>query len=161
MTLSPIQRRAVERRIGELEDLVAPSDAKSIGREVAQLVAFYATGRTDEQAVALKIAVYVEALAGMPSWAVAEARRRWFRGELPGGDQNFQPPPAVMRAGVDGLRCVALGQASALRRLLAAEPEREFTDDERERNHARLATLFASRPTEGNADVASKALGSD
>lgn len=161
LTLSRIQRQAVERRIGDLEALTIASAATDIADQVAELVAFYATGRSDDHVAAVKIKVFTEALHGMPSWAVAEARRRWFRGALPGGDPSFLPSPALMRAAVDGIVCAVHGQASALRRLLAAEPEREFTDQERERNHARISALFEARPAAGPSDLAAPAMGSD
>lgn len=140
--MSLIQRQAVARRIADLEGIVGASPATAIADQVAELVAFYATGRSDDHVAAVKIKVFTEALHGMPAWAVAEARRRWFRGALPGGDPSFLPSPALMRGAVDGIVCAVHGQASALRRLLAAEPEREFTDDEREANHKRLANVF-------------------
>jgi hypothetical protein len=149
MALTEPERGMLERRITQLQRVQGAGDPSRITAEIGKLMAFYATGRTNEQQMAVKIAIYVEALQDMPDWAVAEAVRRWFRGDIEGANTEFAPSPALLRRAAEMCAAVPAGQAVMLRRLLRAEPEHEFTDEEREANMQRLAGILKPVMKEG------------
>jgi hypothetical protein len=73
---------------------------------------------------------YMAALEDVPSWAVQEAMRRWYRAECgPKHDYKWQPGPAVLRelAMIETYR--VMGVRRRLNDVLAAEPLLEFTPE--------------------------------
>lgn len=71
---------------------------------------------------------YMAALEDIPSWAVQEAMRKWYRAEC--GDKidyKWQPGPATLRevAMMEVYR--VMGTRRRLREILAAEPLLEFS----------------------------------
>lgn len=132
MALTDQMRALISGRIEALERLVQPATERERTGIAAALLAFYSTSKEDEISVRAKLSVWVQTLEGLPHWALQEAVRRWHAGRLK-ADTSFCPSPAeILRAAelvVGGVR----GQVVTMRRLLAAEPIRPISDDERER----------------------------
>jgi hypothetical protein len=135
------QRAALERRAAELDASVQAGPRKSIAAEVARLLATFAGSRASEGQAALRLNEYVEALEDQPAWAVAEARRRWNRGECGEHNYDFAPSPAVLRGIVIDLVSVTRGTAVMMRRLLNARPASEPMSEEAMKRAAAAASL--------------------
>lgn len=74
---------------------------------------------------------YMAALEDVPSWAVQEAMRKWYRAECgPKHDYKWQPGPATLRelAMIETYR--VMGVRRKLNDVLAAEPLIEFTAEQ-------------------------------
>lgn len=86
---------------------------------------------------------YMAALEDVPSWAVEEAMRRWYRGEC--GDKfdyKWQPGPATLReiAMMEVYR--VMGTRRKLREILSAEPLQEFSQEHMDEMKQRLSSAF-------------------
>jgi hypothetical protein len=143
-TLSGRQRAAIERRLSDIADVLDAAPAASLAREIGTLLTFYATASLDPHVATVKVGVYAQVLGKLPGWAVSETIRRWHAGEIT-GNTSFAPSPAVLKEHAEGLVLVASGQASALRRLLAAEVD-EPPQVSDERRAAVLALVRPPRP---------------
>lgn len=83
---------------------------------------------------------YMAALDDIPSWAVQEAMRKWYRAECGNEhDYKWQPGPATLReiAMIEVYR--VKGTRRKLRELLTAEPLREFSSEHMDDMKRRLA----------------------
>lgn len=85
---------------------------------------------------------YMAALEDVPSWAVQEAMRKWYRAEC--GEQfdyRWQPAPSTLReiALIEVYR--VKGVRRKLREVLAAEPLREFSEEHMEAMKRRLSVV--------------------
>lgn len=83
---------------------------------------------------------YIAALEDIPSWAVQEAMRKWYRAEC--GDKidyKWQPGPATLReiAMMEVYR--VMGTRRKLREILAAEPLQDFSQDHMDGMKERLS----------------------
>lgn len=117
--------------------MLVPGPEANLVRTVGGLLAFYATGRTDEGSSDVKLRGYILAVEDLPAWAVGEAARRWFRGDCGAQRYDFAPAPATLRSIAQGIAQVAAGQLVVMRRILAAQPSEEISAEER----ARVARL--------------------
>lgn len=95
---------------------------------------------------------YMAALEDVPSWAVQEAMRKWYRAEC--GDKidyKWQPGPATLRelAMIEVYR--VMGTRRRLREILAAEPLQEFSSEHMESMKARLSKAPRPQSMRGNA----------
>jgi hypothetical protein len=84
----------------------------------------------------------------VPTWAVAAAVRRWFRGDC-GENERGQPYDYRWRPAPAELRRIALlekrrvqHRAQTLRHLLVAEPLIEFSEEHCAQMRARLAAVI-------------------
>lgn len=127
------QRAALERRCADLEAMGAPGPEAKIAKSVSGLLAFYATGRTGDASVDVKLRGFMVAVDDLPAWAVAEAIRRWFRGDCGQHNYEFAPAPATLRQIATDVSRIARGQLVLFRRILNARPDIEPTDEERGR----------------------------
>jgi len=89
------------------------------------------------------------ALDDVPHWAVAAAQRRWYRGDC-GLNEHRQPYNYTWRPAPADLRRIALFEAwrvkqraQTLRKLLAAEPLIQFSDEHCAQMRARLAAVIS------------------
>ena len=95
---------------------------------------------------------YMAALEDVPSWAVQEAMRRWYRAEC--GDKidyKWQPGPATLRelAMIEVYR--VMGTRRRLREILAAEPLQEFSKEYMESMKSRIGEAPRLQSVQGNA----------
>jgi len=89
---------------------------------------------------------FIDALEDVPSWAVQEAMRKWYRGECGAGhDYKWQPAPATLR----DLAMIEVYRAKSIRRrladLAAAEPLIEITPEHEAAMRARIAQYLNVR----------------
>ena len=86
---------------------------------------------------------YMTAIEDLPVWALAEAMRGWYRGECPGEhDFHWRPAPAELRSLTLHVCAAAHARLYDIKGLLAAEPMREYTPEQRESNLKRLAAII-------------------
>lgn len=81
---------------------------------------------------------YLDAIEDIPAWCVREALRKWNRGESQPLDKklhdfNWRPEPPILARLARLERNVIKHRVSVLRRLLAAEPEPEYSEEHRAR----------------------------
>jgi hypothetical protein len=119
------QRRAIEGRIAQLDRMSIPGPEATTLQTVTEILTYYAHGNANETQIAIKANIWIEALADVPALAVAEAKRRWFRGQL-GETRGFAPDPGVIRQAAEEITKIARGQRVLMQRILAAQPAPEL-----------------------------------
>jgi len=89
----------------------------------------------------------------LPTWAVAAAARRWFRGDA-GNDEHGKPYDYSWCPAPADLRRVAMrdvvvirNRAKQLRQLIAARPRAEYSEEHCAAMRARIRDLFKSLGT--------------
>jgi hypothetical protein len=133
---SPAQRAAIEDHIVGLNKLVEQTPERDGTAEkattviVTKLLLALPGQRTSEAGAEAKGEAYMAALDDVPCWAVAEAVRRWYRGDCdhilepkePRHNYSFVPAPAILRrlAMVEAYRLKA--RIADLQRVLDAVP---------------------------------------
>ena len=103
LTLSIDERSRISAKISELEDICQADDSTEnrksrLGLVANMLMAYPMSGGSEESGKA-RAGAYLAALDDVPPWAIADAVRRWHRGEGGGKDANyrFAPAPAELR----------------------------------------------------------------
>lgn len=153
LILNPAERAEIERHSAELDKLCAQTPASDGQWEAATLfiitrlmLALPSSQQNEAGAEALGEAFQV-ALDDVPTWAVAAAARRWYRGDCGQNelghsyDYHWRPAPADLRRIALGEKWRVQGRAATLRRLLNAEPLVEFTEDHCAKMRAKFASL--------------------
>ncbi len=152
------ERAEVERHIQALDDLLDQTPYMDPQREGETLVlltkmmlALPATTQ-NEAGVQASGEAYQVALEDVPTWAVAAALRRWYRGEC-GEDERGRPYDYRWRPAPADLRRIALvekwrvaARGATLRKLLAAEPLIEFSEAHCKDMRTRIAALMRPAP---------------
>ena len=137
--LSIPQRREVSAMVADCERSLAPAARREIGSAVMRLLADYPADGASAAIEDARSANWIEALEGLPAWAIDEARRRWVRGQVPGVNPDFAPKPARIRQIATAAMSPVYERRSKLTLLLRAVPdERPVSDEER----ARVAEKF-------------------
>lgn len=89
---------------------------------------------------------YMAALEDVPSWAVQEAMRKWYRAECgPKHDYKWQPAPSTLRSAAMTETYRVMGVCRRLKEILVAEPLREFTAEHEASMRAKLAQYLTLR----------------
>ena len=94
---------------------------------------------TGELGAEAKGEAFMAALEDLPSWAVQEASRKWYRGEYGAGhDYKWMPAPSTLRelAQIEVLR--VKGVERQLADLVSAEPLREFSAEHESKMRERV-----------------------
>lgn len=106
LTLTAEERARIEGRLRELRavseaDDSQPNQKARLGLLAAMLMAYPMSGGSEEAGKA-RANAYLAALDDLPPWAIADAIKRWHRGEGGGKDANyrFAPAPAELRYAV-------------------------------------------------------------
>jgi hypothetical protein len=154
LILCPAERAEIEQHAGELEALCAQTPADSDEWEGATLIiitklmlALPAAQQNEFGAEATGEA-FQAALEDVPTWAVAAAVRRWYRGDCGENergqpyDYHWRPAPAELRRIGLVEKWRVLYRAQTLRKLLAAEPLIEFSDEHCAAMSAKLAMIL-------------------
>ncbi|WNV09973.1 hypothetical protein [Tardiphaga sp. 709] len=131
MELTAEDRVLVQSRLAELTEIITGSNLTQNESAKARLslltkmqLGFPTAGGSSVEAATARSEVYEDAVEDMPPWAIANAVKRWARGDVPDDlrmgtlNFNFAPSPAVLRK----LCLVELGpyevQVTKLKRLL-------------------------------------------
>lgn len=102
LILSTDERARISAKIAELEAIAQSDDSTEnkksrLGLVASMLMAYPMAGGSEESGRA-RAGAYLAALDDIPPWAIAEAIRRWHRGEgSNGGNHRFAPAPAELR----------------------------------------------------------------
>lgn len=146
--LSTDERSQVSLRKTLYESLLAgtslndPATANEVLGTVTRLLLALPSKAAGEATGEAKGEAYMIALEDMPSWAVSQAIRAWYRGEC-GSEHNytFAPAPAVLRKLAMTERWKVASRVKALGELLEAVPEVEFSDDHRAEMIGKLRSI--------------------
>lgn len=98
--------------------------------------------------------VYMDSLDDVPTWAVAEAIRKWNRAQSPvlnikqPHDFRFRPAPAILRQLADIEAARMQHRVLTLDQLLTAEPKIEYSDDHRRHMLGAIRELFHGQKDE-------------
>jgi hypothetical protein len=154
LTLSPAERAEIERHVLALKALCEPTPQTDADCEAATLVVVtklmlaLPSAQQNELGAEASGEAFMAALEDIPTWAVAAAARRWYRGDC-GENEHGQPYDYRWRPAPADLRRIALAEkfrvyrlVKPLERLLAAEPRVEFSEEHRSQMRARLASLL-------------------
>jgi hypothetical protein len=135
LTLSRAERAEIERHVAELEHLCEETPIASAECEAATLVVVtklmlaLPASTQNETGVEATGEAFQMALDDVPTWAVASAARRWYRGECGEGfGYHWRPAPAELRRVAMVEKAKVEHRASTLRKVLAADPLAEFSD---------------------------------
>lgn len=89
---------------------------------------------------------YMVALEDVPSWAVQEAMRKWYRAECgEKHDYRWQPAPATLRDLAMTETYRVMGVRRRLNEILVAEPLLEFTAEQEASMREKVAKLAIMR----------------
>jgi hypothetical protein len=89
---------------------------------------------------------YMAALEDVPSWAVQEAMRKWYRAECgPRHDYKWQPAPATLRELAMTETYRVMGVRRRLNEVLVAEPLLEFTAEQEAAMRAKVSAYLTMR----------------
>jgi hypothetical protein len=172
--LKAAEREAIEHHTSALDALCANTPESSIAAEEEMLVVltkfmFVLPSVTqNELSAEARGEAYLEAVSDLTVWAVRAAVRRWNRGDCGKDargrtyDYHWCPAPAELRHIAFAEMWRVKGRARDLRRLLAAEPRKEFTEQQREAMLSRLAAVYSNIRTSlvgrnGSSEVAGSA----
>jgi hypothetical protein len=135
LTLSRAERAEVERHVADLDALLDQTPSASATYEEATLVVVtklmlaLPASAQNETGVEATGEAFQMALDDVPTWAVAAAARRWYRGECGEGfDYHWRPAPAELRRIAMLEKAKVQHRAATLRKVLAADPVAEFSD---------------------------------
>lgn len=103
-TLTARQRQEIT---AKREQIVLALDAGRFASQrtavIAKVLLSYPSAQAGELSAAARGEAYRDALDDMPAWAIAEAIKRWNRGQAGEHNYSFAPAPAVLRKIVDGI----------------------------------------------------------
>lgn len=137
--LTSPQRAEVQAMVSHCAALLLPATKRELGAAVMKLLVNYPQDGASEAVLTARAETWIEALDGLPAWAVDAARRKWMRGEVEGVNPDFAPKPPRLRQIAVDLMGPVHERRNRLTLLLKAEPEAEVPADER----ARVAAKFA------------------
>lgn len=138
------ERIALTTRLHDLRSSMGATDRATIETLVGSLLAGYPAGRghRDEPDAVMKM--FVQALSGLPAWAISSACSAWNRGEAAGKNASFAPAPSDLRE----LALSAAGGFSReqlmIGRILNAEVIEERESDEMRAAVAARVKAFAA-----------------
>jgi len=124
---------------------MAPADPRDIAQIVAGLFMASPSQALSVDAQKAKIGLFVEALEGLPLWALKAASLKWRRGEVP-GNAAFAPSAGELRRVADGLTLPHRAAIAKLNRVLSAQPLRseEMPPEVKSRIAAKFSDLARS-----------------
>lgn len=121
--LTEDQRAAIAVRVRQLGEAEIACDVDHTMAVVVQLSEGFPAGRLSDDQARLKAKAYITALEGVPTWAVAEASRRWLQARAGPQNYDFVPSPPRLREIADDVLADLRAQRIALRRLLSAKTQ--------------------------------------
>lgn len=154
LTLSPTERAEIERHVAYLDRLCAETPAEHPDWEkrtlltVTKLMLVLPSAQQNDVAAEATGEAFQAALDDVPHWAVAEAVRRWHRGDCgkteDGRPYNYhwRPAPAELRRIARSEAWRVRQRAETLRKLLAVEPLIVFDSQHRQQMQERFGALL-------------------
>jgi hypothetical protein len=154
LILAPAERAEVERHIADLDALCKQAPAESDEWEAATLIVVtklmlaLPAAQQNEASAEASGEAFQAALDDVPTWAVAAAVRRWYRGDCGENergqpyDYHWRPAPAELRRITFFEKWRVQQRAETLRKLLVAEPLIEFSEELCVQMRARLAAVI-------------------
>lgn len=149
MVLSDHDKAMVREHMAGLAELVERTPATSADCEaetlviVTKLLLALPSAKSTETGNEAKGEAYLAALDDVPSWAVQEAVRKWYRGDHGAGyDYRWAPVPADLRKLAQHEEYRVRGRIRLLKRICEAVPLVEFSDEHRAEMLNRVAGLF-------------------
>jgi hypothetical protein len=152
LILGKEQKMLVERHIKDLTEVLAmtPYEDQRHGEltmtTVTKMTLVLPSREAGDLAGEARGEAYMAALEDVPSWAVQEAMRKWYRAECGSKhDYKWQPAPATLRelAMIETYR--VMGTRRKLNDLLIAEPLIEFTPEQEASMRERMASYLTMR----------------
>lgn len=115
---------------------------------VTKMLLALAAPRTSETGAEAKGEAYMAALEDIPSWAVQEAVRGWYRGsslvldaKMP-HDFRWSPAPAILRRLAEIEAAKVKWRATSLQQIIDAEEKLEFSEEHCAAMRQKLVELF-------------------
>lgn len=129
LILTTEQRGAIETKCAHIQQaLDATGQHKEKLAMVAKLLLSYPMAGAGEMAGQSRAEAFTAALDDVPAWVVADAVRKWHRGECGEFNYQFAPAPAVLRSACLKIIEPVRRSLDALRDLLDAKPLLELMD---------------------------------
>lgn len=157
--LNQVERDELQRTIDGMIELCGRTPEKHAQFEgatllvITKLMLALPSSQQNEAGAEATGEAFQVALDDMPTWAVAAAVRKWYRGECgtdargKSYDYRWRPSPADLRRLAFAERDAVLSHVRTLKRLLAAEPLQEFSEEHLAHMHGRIAKLaFSQEP---------------
>lgn len=149
MLIASDQRAALENHLVALNGLLDmtpeadPEFAQQAFTTISKMLATLGGREAGELASEAKGEAYMMAIEDVPAWAVQEAARKWYRGELGDAyDYKWMPDPATLRKlALDRLYMCAHKPIREINALLTAVPAIEFSEDHKARMRQRFEEL--------------------
>lgn len=139
--------QSIELRLQQLRQAKAATDLDMAMAKVTELLLSFAGQAVNEAGARARANGYITALDDLPAWAIADACRKWLRGEAGEQNYNFAPTPPVLRQIAVKSASQVDYQINALERLLSAEvvadPE-EFSEEHCADMRDRMQDVFKS-----------------
>jgi hypothetical protein len=129
LALSEEQQRQVEVRVHELGEAEIACDVDHTMAVVVELLEAFPAPKLSEDQARRKAKGYLTALEHVPTWAVAEAGRRWLQARAGPQNYDFGPTPPRLREVADEVLTDVRAQRHDLQRLLKARPMSEEKQD--------------------------------
>lgn len=158
LILSAAQRETIERHVAELTTMCERTPANHDEAEAETLVILtkmmmvLPTQRQNEASAEARGEAFMMALDDVPSWAVAAAVRRWYRGDAGENERgekydcHWCPSPADLRDVALTEHWRVKGRAMTLTKMLAAESLIEYSDEHCAAMRARVSQLMSVKP---------------
>jgi hypothetical protein len=142
-----LHRRTLVKHIEALERFMRQTPehdetaAKATLITVTKLLLALPSAKMSETGAEARGEAFMVALEDVPFWATAEAVKGWYR-DSHGAEHDYRwaPAPAVLRKLSQREAWKVGGRISSIKRVLAAEPRIEFSEEHRAQMLKRLAT---------------------
>lgn len=136
-------------RLSDLRASMAPADRSTIETMVGSLLAGYPAGRGHRDEPEAVMLMFVQALNGLPSWAISSACSSWNRGDVPGKNTAFAPSPSELREVAISASSPFTREMLMIGKILGADVIEERESDEvRERVAERVRKWVEARKIE-------------
>ena len=141
-------RDAINSKIDAIQSELAPAHSDAVLKVVATLLMSSPSQAVSGDVAKGKLAIYVEALGGLPIWAISGAAGKWLRGEV-NADVRFSPSPGELRRLAEAETLPHRALIVRLQRVLTARPIGRRPDpDERQRTARKFGDLLKSMTEE-------------
>lgn len=132
LSLTPSQRAEAEYYRDRMKETLSSDDPLRQRNAVLakMIMAYPMCAGSGELGAAARAEAYLDALSDMPAWAIAEAVRRWNRGQAGEHNYSFAPAPAILRRIVDGILAPCRVDLGKVEIALKAVPLERAVDPE-------------------------------